>query len=334
MTSEGLPRSRSHVTISRSSPTLETLAPELLDNVLKYLLEDAKEVQYLGPGRWFNWSDSSVLDFFHLSRISARLRSHFWPAFLAQTTFVLRGWTLYSSAQLKALLSLAPDPERSIKKVGFWTTKFYIDVEVGNNELKECTVHFRHQNGGPHRANEAASQHLQIAIIKHALKDGRINWPLVLQLTCRIIPLVDTSFRPEEGIICPNGEVVYPANRYLAVIGQGPKIPLEESVKSFKRELDNYGIEKSKHSLQCVGDCFQDYMEQSRVETLLVSAQFLQRVGVEGSEHFPDLRGEKVLEYNTETRRKSLIALCRQLSQPRLAEILEAEAKEADEKSA
>lgn len=64
-------------------------------------------------------------------------------------------------------------------------------------------------------------------------------------------------------------------------------------------------------------------MEVSAVETLLLSAQFLQRVGVEGSEHFLDLRGAKVLEYNSEARRKSLIALCGQLSQPLLAEIVE-----------
>ena len=71
------------MTPSRFPPTLETLAPELLDKVLKHLLEDAKEVEYLGRG---SWSDAAVLDFFHLSRTSARLRSQFWTAFLAQTT--------------------------------------------------------------------------------------------------------------------------------------------------------------------------------------------------------------------------------------------------------
>jgi hypothetical protein len=76
-------------------------------------------------------------------------------------------------------------------------------------------------------------------------------------------------------------------------------------------------------------------MEQSAVETLLLSAQFLQCIGAKGSEHFPDLRGEKLLEYNSETRRKSLATLCRQLSQHTLAEVLEeAEAKEAAAKSA
>lgn len=133
----------------------------------------------------------------------------------------------------------------------------------------------------------------------------------------------------------PSGRVIYPENPASTVVGQGPKITLEESVESFKRELDNYRIGKSEHVPHCVGDCFQDYTEQSAVETLLLSAQFLQRVGVEGSEHFPDLRGAKVLEYNSETRRKSLIALCGQLSQPLLAEVLEeAEAKEAAEKNA
>ena len=125
------------MTPSRFPPTLETLAPELLDKVLKHLLEDAEEVEYLGRG---SWSDAAVLDFFHLSRTSARLRSQFWTAFLAQTTFVLRGWRLYPSAQLKALLSLAPDPGRSIKKVAFSTTKFYINVEVNNdNKLQKCS---------------------------------------------------------------------------------------------------------------------------------------------------------------------------------------------------
>lgn len=72
-----------------------------------------------------------------------------------------------------------------------------------------------------------------------------------------------------------------------------------------------------------MGDCFQGYMEESAVETLLLSAQFLQCVCVKGSELFPDLRGAKLLEYNSEMRRKSLIQLCRQLSQALLAEVFE-----------
>lgn len=46
------------------------------------------------------------------------------------------------------------------------------------------------------------------------MKDGTIDWPLVLQLTCRIIPLVDTLWRPEEGIILPSGKIIYPENRF------------------------------------------------------------------------------------------------------------------------
>lgn len=89
------PKSRSQMATSRCPPTLETLAPELLDKILKHLLEDANKVEYLGRG---DWSDAAALDFFHLSRTSARLRSQFWIAFLAQTPFVLRGWRLYPSA--------------------------------------------------------------------------------------------------------------------------------------------------------------------------------------------------------------------------------------------
>jgi hypothetical protein len=321
------------MTTSRSPPTLETLPPELLDRVLESLLEDAREVKYLGRG---SWSDAAVLDFFNLSRTSARLRTHFWPAFLAQTTFVLQNWRLYSSAQLQALLSLTSDPGRSIKKVAFHKTKYYIDVEIKNNKLKRCTVEFRSPSGWPHRANEPASQHLRIAIVRYALEDGRMDWPLVLQFTCHITPLVGTSLNLEDGILLPNGRIL-PArsNTFASMIGRGPRIPLEESLQSLERELDHYGIEKSEHPPDCVGDCFQDYMEQSAVETLLLSAQFLQCMSVKGSEHFPDLRGAKLLEYNSETRQKLLIALSRQLSQHTLAEVLEqAEATETAAKSA
>jgi hypothetical protein len=225
---------------SRSPPTLKTLPPELLDRVLESLLEDAKEVKYLGRG---SWSDATVLDLFNLSRTSARLRTHFWTAFLAQTTFVLHNWRLYPSAQLQALLSLTLDPGRSTKKVAFHTAKYYIDVEIKNDKLKKCTFEFRSPNGWPHRANELASQHLRIAIVNHALEDGRMNWPLVLQFTCRIMPLVDTSLNLEDGMLLPNGRVL-PArsNTFASMIGRGGRIPLEENLQSLERELDNCGI--------------------------------------------------------------------------------------------
>ena len=99
------------MTPSRFPPTLETLAPELLDKVLKHLLEDAEEVEYLGRGSWIH---AAVLDFFHLSRTSARLRSQFWTAFLAQTTLEVvsirptqgvaqpcaRSWTQYQESSV------------------------------------------------------------------------------------------------------------------------------------------------------------------------------------------------------------------------------------------
>lgn len=75
-------------------------------------------------------------------------------------------------------------------------------------------------------------------------------------------------------------------------------------------------------------------MEESAVETLLLSAQFLQCVGVKGSELFPDLRGTRILDYNSESQRKTLAELCKHMSQPLLAKVLEeAEAKEATAKN-
>jgi hypothetical protein len=75
------------MTTPRSSPTLITLAPELLDQVLDHLLEGGKEMKYSGRG---SWSDAAVPDFFKLSRTSARLRSYFWPAFFTRTTLVIQ----------------------------------------------------------------------------------------------------------------------------------------------------------------------------------------------------------------------------------------------------
>jgi hypothetical protein len=57
-------------------------------------------------------------------------------------------------------------------------------------------------------------------------------------------------------------------------------------------------------------------MEEWAVETLLLSAEIFQCVGVKGSEPFPKLKDAKLLGYNRDTRWKSLIQLCEQLSQP------------------
>lgn len=57
-------------------------------------------------------------------------------------------------------------------------------------------------------------------------------------------------------------------------------------------------------------------MEEWAVETMLLSAEIFQCVGVKGSEPFPKLKDAKLLGYNRDTRWKSLIQLCEQLSQP------------------
>jgi hypothetical protein len=114
---------------------------------------------------------------------------------------------------------------------------------VKDDRLETCTVHFRRRiTYLPHDADESASQNLRSAILERASIDGEMNCPLLLQLTRRITPLVDTS--PEVNfMVLPGGTVLLernPASDSVATCDPGPRIPLEESLESLERELVQY----------------------------------------------------------------------------------------------